>query len=107
MSSFNQKMKVKMSKIDAIITPTVPVLTPNIKDSYNPNTIEANSMGKFTGVFNLTGQPSISIPCGLTNQNLPVGLMISGKMKEDLKILKIARDFQNNSDFHELRPNLS
>ena len=107
MSSFNQKMKVKMSEIDAIITPTVPSLTPNIKDSYNPNTLEANSMGKFTGVFNLTGQPSISIPCGLTNQNLPVGLMISGKMKEDLKILKIAMDFQNNSDFHDLRPNLS
>ena len=33
--------------------------------------------------------------------------MISGKMKEDFKILKIAMDFQNNSDFHDLRPNLS
>ena len=61
-------------------------------------------MGRFTGVFNLTGQPSISIPCGLTNENLPVGLMISGKLKEDNKILNIAIDFQNNTDFHKSIP---
>jgi len=104
MSAFNYQMSEKMKDIDALLTPTVPVIAPNIEDSYDPNTLEANSMGRFTGVFNLTGQPSISIPCGLTNENLPVGLMISGKLKEDNKILNIAIDFQNNTDFNNSIP---
>ena len=104
MSKFNYQMTKVMNNHDIILTPTVPVKTPLIKNSENPNTFEANSMGKFTGVFNLTGQPSISIPAGLTKEKMPIGLMLSGKIMEDRKVLDVAMDFQKNSDHHKLRP---
>tara|TARA_B100000579_G_C22846154_1_gene864479 strand:+ start:197 stop:1582 length:1386 start_codon:yes stop_codon:yes gene_type:complete len=106
MTKFNYEMTRVMSNYDALLTPTVPVRTPLIKNSESPNTIEANSMGKFTGVFNLTGQPSISIPSGLTKDNMPIGLMLSGKIMDDRKILDIAIDFQNHTEFHKLMPKI-
>lgn len=41
-------------------------------------------------VFNLTGQPSVSIPCGLSASGLPVGMMISGKRNGDADMLRAA-----------------
>ena len=38
MSAFNYQMSAKMKDIDALLTPTVPVIAPNIEDSYDPNT---------------------------------------------------------------------
>tara|TARA_B100001142_G_scaffold328737_1_gene389700 strand:- start:860 stop:2254 length:1395 start_codon:yes stop_codon:yes gene_type:complete len=104
MSEFNFKMTKKMKNFDAIITPTVPVATPLISDSLSPNTNESNSMGKFTGIFNLTGQPSISLPSGFTDKKMPIGMMLSGKMQEDNKLLNIAIDWQNHTDYHKQIP---
>lgn len=106
MSKFNYEMTKVMSNYDVLLTPTVPVRTPLINSSESPNTIEANSMGKFTGIFNLTGQPSISIPSGLNRDNMPIGLMLSGKIMDDRKVLDIAIDFQNHSDFHKVIPKI-
>ena len=106
MSKFNYEMTKVMNNYDILLTPTVPVKTPLIKDSESPNTIEANSMGKFTGVFNLTGQPSISVPSGLTKDKMPIGLMLSGKLMDDRKVLDIAIDWQNETDFHLKNPSL-
>ena len=107
MSSFNYQMNKKMNNIDALITPTVPVIAPLISESSSPNTYESNSMGRFTGVFNLTGQPSISVPCGFTKNNLPIGMMLTGKINNDNKLLNIAIDWQNETEFHTKRPILN
>ena len=64
-------------------------------------------MGRFTGVFNLTGQPSISVPCGFTKNNLPIGMMLTGKINNDNKLLNIAIDWQNETEFHTKRPILN
>ena len=106
MSKFNFEMSKLMKKHNILLTPTVPVKTPKIKDSESPNTPEANLMGKFTGVFNLTGQPSISVPAGLSKDKMPIGLMLSGRMLEDNDVLNVAIDWQNETDFHKLLPDI-
>ena len=106
MSKFNFEMSKLMKKHNILLTPTVPVKTPKIKDSESPNTPEANLMGKFTGVFNLTGQPSISVPAGLSKDKMPIGLMLSGRMLEDNDVLNVAIDWQKETEFHKLLPNI-
>jgi len=44
----------------------------------------------FTVAFNMSEQPSISVPCGFTSGGLPVGLQITGRRHADLAVLRLA-----------------
>ncbi len=50
-----------------------------------------------TGIFNFTGQPSISVPCGFTPAGLPVGLMLTGPMFGDQIVLDLARGYEETT----------
>lgn len=63
----------------------------------------------YTYPFNLTGQPAMSLPCGLTSDGLPVGLQIVGPWGSDTLVMEISRQVEaaiGFSDLHPL-PNLS
>ncbi len=47
--------------------------------------------------FDLTGQPAISVPCGLTEGGLPVGLQLVGRMFDERTVLRAAHVFQTQS----------
>ena len=47
--------------------------------------------------FDLTGQPAISVPCGLTAEGLPVGLQLVGRMFDERTVLRAAHVFQTHS----------
>jgi len=55
---------------------------------------------RMTMPFNLAGLPAISLPCGFTAGNLPIGLQIVGKPFEESMILRIAHAYQQLTDWH-------
>ena len=57
-----------------------------------------------TRIFNITGQPSISVPCGFTTDGLPIGLMLSGRPFEDATVLRLAHAHERAHDWHARRP---
>lgn len=79
--------------IDVLITPTLPFLPPSIGD----NMVEINGQKvnfldeviRFPGPGNLTGLPSLSIPCGIQD-GLPVGLQIMGPAFKEENVLNVA-----------------
>jgi hypothetical protein len=48
----------------------------------------------FTPIFNVTGQPSLSIPCGFDRAGMPIGLMITGRTFGDAAVLDVAGRFE-------------
>jgi len=54
--------------------------------------------------FNLTGQPAISVPCGITADGLPVGLQIAGRPGADEDVLRAAAAFEAATAFADRRP---
>jgi aspartyl-tRNA(Asn)/glutamyl-tRNA(Gln) amidotransferase subunit A len=48
----------------------------------------------YTVATNLAGLPGISIPCGLTESGLPIGLQIQGRVLDDAAVLQAARAFE-------------
>ena len=55
---------------------------------------------------NLAGVPGISIPCGFDRKNLPIGLQIFSPAFTEAKLLRIARMFEKQTDFHTKRAKL-
>lgn len=56
------------------------------------------------GYITLTGLPAISVPCGFTNDGLPVGMQIVGRPKADFDVLQLAYAFQEATLFYQTKP---
>ena len=51
----------------------------------------------FTPLTNATGQPSISVPAGLSSQGLPIGVMLASRFGDDLSLLQVAQQLQQQT----------
>jgi aspartyl-tRNA(Asn)/glutamyl-tRNA(Gln) amidotransferase subunit A len=49
---------------------------------------------RITRIFDLTGQPAVSVPCGRTDDGIPVGLQLAGRMWDEATVLRAARAYE-------------
>lgn len=90
---------------DVIIGPTTP--TPAFKigeKTKDPLTMYANDI--LTIPVNLAGVPGISVPCGLSEAGLPLGLQIIGKHFDESTVYRVAHAFEQATDHHTKKPQL-
>jgi aspartyl-tRNA(Asn)/glutamyl-tRNA(Gln) amidotransferase subunit A len=80
-------------KVDAIVTPTSPTAAFKLGEKVN-DPLSMYLADIFTVTADLAGIPGISIPCGVTKENLPVGLQILGKHFDEATILRVAHAFE-------------
>jgi aspartyl-tRNA(Asn)/glutamyl-tRNA(Gln) amidotransferase subunit A len=91
------------AECDVILGPTSP--TPAFKigeKTADPLAMYLSDI--YTIGANLAGICGVSIPCGFTKSGLPVGLQILGAPFEEEKILRAARMYERETDWHEKRP---
>jgi aspartyl-tRNA(Asn)/glutamyl-tRNA(Gln) amidotransferase subunit A len=109
-----QTMQSFFSQFDFLITPTIscPPL-PVTHNALEPITINGKIAGTMRGAwypythpFNLTGNPAVSIPCGWTQEGLPVGLQIVGPWLAEKSILLAAAAFEIVRPWATKRPPL-
>ncbi|REJ94491.1 MAG: amidase [Planctomycetota bacterium] len=55
----------------------------------------------------VTGLPAISVPCGFTEDGLPVGLQIVGRHQQDFSVLQLAHAFEQATRFWKSRPDVA
>ncbi len=60
----------------------------------------------FTLCANLAGIPGISVPCGFSAEGLPIGLQIMGRHFDEARLLQVAHNFEQATDFHKRKPDL-
>ena len=60
----------------------------------------------YTIAVNLAGLPGMSIPCGFGANNMPVGLQIIGNYFDEARMLNVAHQFQQATDWHSRAPKL-
>ena len=51
-----------------------------------------------------TGEPGVSVPCGFSKAGLPVGLMINGRLSDDVGVLQVAHAYEQATDWHNHHP---
>ena len=91
--------------IDCIITPTSPTPAFRIGEkTEDPLSMYLSDI--FTISANLAGIPGISIPCGFTKDNLPIGLQILAKPFDEETLFRAAYNFEQNTEWHKQKPKL-
>ena len=88
-------------KYDIILTPTAPTTAFKIGEK-SSNPLEMYLADICTVSVNIAGLPGISIPCGVDNEGMPVGLQLIGNKFEEETILNAAYAFEQKVKFREM-----
>ena len=82
--------RVFASGIDALLTPTAPTPAFKLDDELRKDPIEMYLNDVFTVTVNLAGLPAISVPGGISENGLPLGLQLIGRPWDEGELLNIA-----------------
>jgi amidase len=78
---------------DVLLTPTLSIEVPELgwADTTRPETmVRASAFSAFTGIFNTTGQPAMSMPAGLDGNGLPVGVQFVARTGAEALLFRLA-----------------
>ena len=91
--------------LDLLVTPTTPIVAPEIAAlKADPEALRPTELTllRNTRPFNVWGLPAISVPCGFTEDGLPIGLQIAGPhWREDL-VLQLAHAYEQATGWHKV-----
>lgn len=107
-AEFAERVRRFMEPYDLLLTPTLPVAAfeagADHPGEINGRATSYLSWTAFTYPFNLTGQPAATVPCGMTEAGLPVGLQIVGRWRDDVTVLRAAAAFEDARPWAQLKP---
>ncbi len=92
-------------QVDIIATPTAPEAAFRFGEKTD-DPLKMYLSDIFTISVNLAGVPGISVPCGFTSNNLPVGLQLIGKHFDEATILNVAHAYEQSTEWHRRKPEL-
>jgi aspartyl-tRNA(Asn)/glutamyl-tRNA(Gln) amidotransferase subunit A len=85
--------------LDAIVAPSAPVTAPPIERAS-----ELSGLVHHQCPANLTGQPSLSIPCGISRDGLPIGLQVIGRPFAEDALVTVAAAYEDAAGWYRMRP---
>ncbi|SVA49014.1 uncharacterized protein METZ01_LOCUS101868 [marine metagenome] len=102
---WNRVVDRALQEVDVILTPTTPRVAPSIEAS-SDMLATTHHLTRFTYLFSWSGLPGLSIPCGFTANELPIGVLLNGRPYEEGVLFRIGSDYQANTDWHQRKPPL-
>jgi amidase len=103
----SRAMAAKFAEMDALLLPTTATLPPLIGQHPGPHGQEIDGYYDhnawlnagydycpFTEIFNLTGQPALSMPAGLSTSGLPIGIQLATRFGDEASLLGLAHQLE-------------
>jgi amidase len=91
-------------EIDIFVMPVFGKGTPTWTEVRAAVAEDFNIIGKFTSPFNATGIPTVTLPCGYTDDGRPVAFQLAGIHGSEGLLLRVAHAYQQATDWHTRRP---
>jgi len=98
-----QKMTDLFDNVDVLAAPSQPVAATSLETNLETDLAFPDPLG---GIGNLCGLPTLSVPCGFTDHNLPVGLQFVARAGNDAAVIRAARVYQQHTDWHRKHPKI-
>ena len=104
-----QQILDALEKVDVLVMPTSSIPASPIPTKAGIGSKQEVLDGlagrrSFTAPFNVANTPALSINCGFTSQQLPVGFQIAGKPFDEGTLFRVAHAYEQATDWHTRRP---
>ena len=95
-----------LERVDVLVLPTSGVAAPKVEPDPIIDSKEKafRNSASLTPIFSLASTPALSICCGFTSQDLPIGLQIGGKPFDEQTVLKVAYAYEQSTPWHTRKP---
>ena len=98
-------------QIDVLITPTLPIAAARANEeakTWPDGMVEPllSAYTRYTCFGNVTGLPTLSVPCGFTDGGLPIGMQISGRPLDEKTVLRTGRAYEQATSWGDRCPSL-
>ena len=107
-SIFDQQGRRLLDEVDLLAGPTDPVTAPEILASKvmagEQEVGVVGALTQYTRPYNINGFPAISVPCGFSDDGMPIGLQLAGRPFDELTVLRAAHAYEQANDWHTRRP---
>jgi aspartyl-tRNA(Asn)/glutamyl-tRNA(Gln) amidotransferase subunit A len=98
-----KKMDSLFDSFDVIAAASQPIAATALSANLETDVNFPDPLG---GVGNICGLPAMSVPCGFTENNLPVGIQFVGRAGDDFAVIQAGRTFQAHTDWHKRHPRI-
>ena len=98
-----KKMEALFDSFDVLVTAAQPVPATPLETNLETELAFPDPLG---GIGNLCGLPALSVPCGFTAKNLPLGLQFMARAGDDFGVIQAARTYQQHTDWHRKHPKI-
>lgn len=104
-----QQILDALDQVDVLVMPTSSIPASPLPEKAGVESKKAfmemlGGRRSFTAPFNLASVPALSINCGFTSEDLPVGLQIAGKPFDESTVFRVAYAYEQATDWHTRRP---
>jgi len=107
-TAFSRRLEGCFQDVDVLIVPVIPDLFDadlNLLDAAENPALSAAM--RFTSPFNLSGSPSLTMCGGFDSEGAPIGFQLVGAHLDESRLLAFGAAYQNATDWHKRRPDLS
>jgi aspartyl-tRNA(Asn)/glutamyl-tRNA(Gln) amidotransferase subunit A len=92
----------------ALAAPTIPIPTPTIEELTADTAVRGDialSLLLRQNIFaNVVGVPSLSLPCGFTEDGMPIGMQLVGRPFSESTLFRLGHAYETATDWHTRRP---
>jgi amidase len=95
---------------DVLLTPTLGIGAPRIGEFKDlsidqpEGVLRYGSLAAFTAPFNLTGQPAVSVPAGVDNDGVPLGIQLVGRPGDEATLIQLSAQLERAMPWIHRRP---
>ena len=106
--NFCGAVRALFDDIDVLVVPAQGTASPTakkVKDSrLNPKAWSAMGMSRFTGPFDFTGSPTLTMQSGLTKDGMPIAIQFVARHFEEDLLVRAGHAYQHETDWHNEHP---
>ena len=101
-----QDYQNSLAQCDVIMGPVAPTPAWRLGEK-SDDPVQMYLADIYTLSHNLAGLPGMSVPCGFSADQRPIGLQIIGNYFDEARLLQIAHAFQSVTDWHQRKPEIT